>query len=277
MSRRLEDEELDRLLKEEYLNEVDELKDILLSEDDLSDQKLYTDEEIHASYGKLVERLKAEGVYREDEDESQEIPDPGKNRYGSMVKRHRIAKAAGFVIVCFLGVLAASMTSEANRNYVTKTIKYLSGTDKQVIVYNDDTNENPDQSEDKARTDIEEKLGVQVPIILYRPEGFKYLDYYVYENTKTATIEYQCDNYIVALYIYSENHDSGSENEVIHGNRIDEMKMGDNEVTATIYRTDDVDGFDSYTAIWQLNNWGYQLSGKIDKTEFEKIIKNLQF
>lgn len=44
----------------------------LVDEDDLSDQRLYTDEEIHAFYGQLVERLKAEGVYREDEDESKE-------------------------------------------------------------------------------------------------------------------------------------------------------------------------------------------------------------
>ena len=37
----------------------------LVDEDDLSDQRLYTDEEIHVFYGQLVERLKAEGVYRE--------------------------------------------------------------------------------------------------------------------------------------------------------------------------------------------------------------------
>lgn len=46
----------------------------LVDEDDLSDQRLYTDEEIHVFYGQLVERLKAEGVYREDEDESKEKP-----------------------------------------------------------------------------------------------------------------------------------------------------------------------------------------------------------
>ena len=33
----------------------------LVDEDDLSDQRLYTDEEIHVFYGQLVERLKAEG------------------------------------------------------------------------------------------------------------------------------------------------------------------------------------------------------------------------
>ena len=57
----------------------------LVDEDDLSDQRLYTDEEIHVFYGQLVERLKAEGVYREDEDESKEKTHAGKNRYNKVV------------------------------------------------------------------------------------------------------------------------------------------------------------------------------------------------
>ena len=97
----------------------------LVDEDDLSDQRLYTDEEIHVFYGQLVERLKAEGVYREDEDESKEKTHAGKNRYNKVVQQHRRVKTAGFAIVCFLGVLAVSMISETNRNYVVKTITYL--------------------------------------------------------------------------------------------------------------------------------------------------------
>ena len=94
----------------------------LVDEDDLSDQRLYTDEEIHVFYGQLVERLKAEGVYREDEDESKEKTHAGKNRYNKVVQQHRRVKTTGFAIVCFLGVLAVSMISETNRNYVVKTI-----------------------------------------------------------------------------------------------------------------------------------------------------------
>ncbi|MEE0426025.1 MAG: hypothetical protein UDM02_08335 [Blautia sp.] len=115
----------------------------LVDEDDLSDQRLYTDEEIHVFYGQLVERLKAEGVYREDEDESKEKTHAGKNRYNKVVQQHRRVKTAGFAIVCFLGVLAVSMISETNRNYVVKTITYLFSDETNVIVDNVPENEYP--------------------------------------------------------------------------------------------------------------------------------------
>ena len=125
----------------------------LEDEDDLSDQRLYTDEEIHAFYGQLVKRLKAEGVYREDEDESKEKTHAGKNRYNKVVQQHRRVKAAGFAIVCFLGVLAASMISETNRNYVVKTITYLFSDETNAIVDNVPENECPDLNEEAAWTE----------------------------------------------------------------------------------------------------------------------------
>ena len=125
----------------------------LVDEDDLSDQRLYTDEEIHAFYGQLVERLKAEGVYREDEDESKEKTHAGKNRYNKVVQQHRRVKTTGFAIVCFLGVLAASMISETNGNYVVKTITYLFSDETNVIVDNVQENECPDLNEEEAGTE----------------------------------------------------------------------------------------------------------------------------
>lgn len=137
----------------------------LVDEDDLSDQRLYTDEEIHAFYGQLVERLKAEGVYREDEDESKEKTHAGKNRYNKVVQQHRRVKTAGFAIVCFLGVLAASMISETNRNYVVKTITYLFSDETNVIVDNVPGNECPDLNEEEAGTEKIKKIIKKLQIL----------------------------------------------------------------------------------------------------------------
>ena len=137
----------------------------LVDEDDLSDQRLYTDEEIHAFYGQLVERLKAEGVYREDEDESKEKTHAGKNRYNKVVQQHRRVKTAGFAIVCFLGVLAVSMISETNRNYVVKTITYLFSDETNVIVDNVPGNECPDLNEEEAGTEKIKKIIKKLQIL----------------------------------------------------------------------------------------------------------------
>lgn len=137
----------------------------LVDEDDLSDQRLYTDEEIHAFYGQLVERLKAEGVYREDEDESKEKTHAGKNRYNKVVQQHRRVKTAGFAIVCFLGVLAVSMISETNRNYVVKIITYLFSDETNVIVDNVPGNECPDLNEEEAGTEKIKKIIKKLQIL----------------------------------------------------------------------------------------------------------------
>ena len=137
----------------------------LVDEDDLSDQRLYTDEEIHVFYGQLVERLKAEGVYREDEDESKEKTHAGKNRYNKVVQQHRRVKTAGFAIVCFLGVLAVSMISETNRNYVVKTITYLFSDETNVIVDNVPENEYPDLNEEEAGTEKIKKIIKKLQIL----------------------------------------------------------------------------------------------------------------
>ncbi len=46
----------------------------------------------------------------------------------------RLGKVAGVAGVCLLCVFAASMTSEANRNYFIRGLRYLSGDDTRVVV-----------------------------------------------------------------------------------------------------------------------------------------------
>ena len=70
-----------------------------------------------------------------------------------MVQQHRRVKTTGFAIVCFLGVLAVSMISETNRNYVVKTITYLFSDETNVIVDNVPENECPDLNEEEAGTE----------------------------------------------------------------------------------------------------------------------------
>ena len=70
-----------------------------------------------------------------------------------MVQQHRRVKTAGFAIVCFLGVLAVSMISETNRNYVVKIITYLFSDETNAIVDNVPENECPDLNEEEAWTE----------------------------------------------------------------------------------------------------------------------------
>lgn len=70
----LDDEELKRFLEEECVKEAEAMVAALFSEEDVEEYNP-SDEEVRASYEKLVARLKADGIYREDETDDAVVPD----------------------------------------------------------------------------------------------------------------------------------------------------------------------------------------------------------
>ena len=66
------DDELKKWLAEEYEKEIDEMEEVLFPNGVLPDDG-ETEEEAKAAYKKLVDRLKADGVYEEDEPEKVKI------------------------------------------------------------------------------------------------------------------------------------------------------------------------------------------------------------
>lgn len=188
------DDELKKWLAEEYEKEIDEMEEVLFPNGVLPDDG-ETEEEAKAAYKKLVDRLKADGVYEEDEPEKVKIV------YLPEKKRHKAAKVAAAVLVCAAGVFAASMTSQANRSYFIDSVKVWTGNDTKIVVDNDPSSDVLSMDEDKARDDINEQLGIKVPYFMYRPQKFKYLDYEVDKMQKFAFMEYQHDDKVITLYM----------------------------------------------------------------------------
>ena len=63
------DDELKKWLAEEYEREIDEMEKVLFPDGVLPDDG-ETEEEAKAAYQELVARLKADGIYEEDEEEN---------------------------------------------------------------------------------------------------------------------------------------------------------------------------------------------------------------
>lgn len=61
------DEELKKWLAEEYNKEIDEMEKIMFPDGNIPDDG-ETEEEARAAYARLVERLKADGIYEEEND-----------------------------------------------------------------------------------------------------------------------------------------------------------------------------------------------------------------
>lgn len=287
-----EDDELKNLLEEQYIKEAEALEAALFSDGEFEDYEA-SDEEVLASYDKLVARLKAEGIYREDEDstpadsgpseavEEKIIPMPSPAVIGTPKKagrRYRFVKAAGFGVVGMLCVFAASMTSEANRTYFVDSLHYMAGDDTRIVMGNDRNNEDVNTSEYEARNDIEEKLQVELPRFLYRPKYFDFFDYEVDSFSETARIEYEYGNNIISFFIDKENESTSSKLDSFPSDDIQKMSIDVEGITVEIQQIKEKqDTMASSLAQWKNDHVLYKVYGKIEVAELKKIMENMIF
>lgn len=259
---------------EEYIRRAEQWERELFDQADFSEEEEPAEEEEARSYEKLVNRLKEEGIYRE---EASEEHRKDTSRIISMHRGHRISigKVAGIAILFCTCVFAASMTSEANRNYFVKGIRYFAGDDTRVLVDNNEENENTNMEEMEAFKNIEKELKIEMPEFYYRPKEFVFWDYEVNSYADVARIEYQYQDKIVFFYIDKENENSASKNNSMHGGATEILELNDEKITVFIQKSQDETS--SYTAQWERENVLYHLSGQIELEEIKKMIEQMKF
>ena len=266
------DDELKKWLAEEYEKEIDEMEEVLFPNGVLPDDG-ETEEEAKAAYKKLVDRLKADGVYEEDEPEKVKIV------YLPEKKRHKAAKVAAAVLVCAAGVFAASMTSQANRSYFIDSVKVWTGNDTKISVDNDPNSDESDSDEQLAVNEIKDTLNIKkFPNFMYRPQGFKFRGYEINVDMRNVLMEYDYYDTLITLYINDYGDTSKNTDYILDGRIIAELTVEDEKFKIDIKRIKDKqDKKESYIAYWKEGDFFYQISGKMDEKEFLKLIKNIRF
>ena len=292
------DEEFREFMEKEFIREAQERKEELFADEDFQDYE-QTDEEVDEAYRKFVNRLKEEGIYREEKPDK----DTNKNAEGtaeettsmdapseettsekepSVVvplhrKRKKLAKVAGIGIVCAISVFAASMTSEANRNYFINTFQVLTGNNMRTVVDNTDENEKMNVDEYEAIADIEEKLDVEIPEFYYRPYEMKYFDYSIDSISSVAWMEYQYESKIVTFYIDRQTDNTASNNQSFDGIKVKQIETFSDNTKVTIERIEEKNKDTNYVAKWKRNHVLYFFTGQLDEKEIEKIVKNMVY
>lgn len=278
------DDELKKWLAEEYEREIDEMEKVLFPDGVLPDDG-ETEEEAKAAYQELVARLKADGVYEEDEENgSKEADDHKADTKEKIVylpekRHHKLARVAAVVLVCAAGVFAAGMTSQANRSYFIDSVKIWRGSDTGISVDNDITSDETEKDEQSAINDIAEQMGFdKIPKFMYRPEKFKYKDYVVDSNTGFALIEYWYGESVMTVYISEYRGNRKTTDYVLDGQIVDSIKTKDENFKIEIRKIKDKqDQKENYVAYWKTDTAFYQISGKMKEKEFVKLIQNIHF
>ncbi|MFR9156994.1 DUF4367 domain-containing protein [Blautia massiliensis (ex Durand et al. 2017)] len=274
------DAELKKWLAEEYEKETEEMEKILFPDGVIPDDG-ETEEEAKAAYQRLVEKLKADGVYKEDETDSIKTDDHKENVkivYLPEKKRHKAARVAAAVLVCSAGIFAASMTSQANRRYFIDSVRYWVGHDTKIVVDNDRTNEKECEDEQKAIDDIEKELSVDIPRFLYRPEGLEFKDYNISKDFEYALLQYDYNDTIMTLYINKYDKETKSTGASLDGKEIETIKLPEGEASIQVKRImAKGDKKASYVAYWNNSTEFYQIESQMEEKEFIKLIKNIIF
>lgn len=274
------DAELKKWLAEEYEKETEEMEKILFPDGVIPDDG-ETEEEAKAAYQRLVEKLKADGVYKEDETDSIKTDDHKENVkivYLPEKKSHKAARVAAAVLVCSAGIFDASMTSQANRRYFIDSVRYWVGHDMKIVVDNDRTNEKECEDEQTALDNIEKEISAKVPQFMYRPDGFEFKDYYVSTSAGYAVMEYYYGENIIMVYIGRYDQEAKSSAYILDGKVIDKVNLENENITVNIEKVkDDADTNENYVACWKDESIFYQITGKMQKEEFIKFIKNIVF
>lgn len=274
------DAELKKWLAEEYEKETEEMEKILFPDGVIPDDG-ETEEEAKAAYQRLVEKLKADGVYKEDETDSIKTDDHKENVkivYLPEKKSHKAARVAAAVLVCSAGIFAASMTSQANRSYFIDSVRYWVGDDTSISIENDEGNEKAQKDEQMAIDNVEKELGVNVPLILERPKGFKFKDYRVNAESGYAFFEYSYNGEILTIYINKYDKETKSSGASLDGKEIDTIKLPEEEISIQIKKIMvKGDKKASYVAYWSSSTEFYQIESQMEEQKFIKLIKNIKF
>ena len=266
MGKNLKFDNLNEWINGEYDRETKNIEDSLSNDGSFDPDKKDSEELFQCIQSRIREK------------EEQEIKSEvqGKRK---VITRQRVGKCAAFFCTAVTGVFLASMTSEANRSYFMYKMQYLVG--NEVVVDEGNEEDGKDIVEWKKAgeisQDIEDKLGILVPDFQYMLELRTNEVYNIQYGDSIATIEYKYDNIIVNLRMFNRNRTDISGID-FQGKGIKELSLMNDTVKMTV---SEIKGLEdkqaTFAAQWEYKEGYYQLSGKVEKEEFLKILKSIAY
>lgn len=183
--------------------------------------------------------------------------------------------AAVLALVC-VGVFGVSVTGQAKGSGLWSSIQRLIGVETRWE--HDDNGEdrtytNPE--EEKAISEIEEKLGITIPDFFYWPGEIHFKDLIIYEESNKFVLEYVDDERVI-YFEGGKGETASSSNNVWQGQGNVEKITNDGVNYLVTEAESDV--YDNYYYVkWTIGENSFSISGLIDKEEVIKIIKNIKY
>lgn len=227
---------------------------------------------------KIIEAAAEEGVWESAAETGKEGTPPKADRTENKRKKSRVSyllRGAAVLALVSVGVLGASMTSQAKGSGLWSTIQRIMGMETRWEQKDNDEDRSISNPEEyKAITEIEAELGIEVPEFFYWPGELDFSEYDISQEASRFMMVYTDD--AKDLYFEGWMADSDlSSNDVWEGEgRVRQVEYEGITYTITEIDSDDEDTY--YYVTWIKGDFQFSLSGRINGDEIEKILKNMK-
>ena len=185
-----------------------------------------------------------------------------------------VALAAVIVLVC-----GSVMTGVGSKSYWKVIWERITGDGPTEItnVEDMDSQDTEDLDEVGVYRQINDSFGVSIVRLLYKPENIEFKRYTLDEEQRKAFMFYEYNGEMIRYSVYMNDTDSSAGQKDLDL-LIDKYEIENSGQIITIeeYKLED-SGYNRYIAKFKYRDVHYQLMGRMEKAEFEKIVKNLVF
>lgn len=182
------------------------------------------------------------------------------------------------IIVLVGGVFVAGLGADASREQIMNIFGKV-GSEGQKVFLEKTDEEISDANEERDRKQINEELGINVPKLIYKPEGMVYESYELDDKIQSATMNYlTMDEKYYYIYMSKKAADSREVIE-IDGKVINQHLLSVEylEKGVKVEQIGEKSGKSLYKADFYYDDVYYLLIGELEKEEFDEIIKKMIF
>lgn len=253
-------------LKEELEKEAAEIEKELAEDPELDN--LEVSKELDDAIYAEIQRYEKE----QEEDKIKEFP----LRIYKKKKRAKLIVALVAILVLVMGM---SVSSVGSKSYMKELIEKFTGKSQMDVtnvkdMNSQDTNE---WEENIAYQKVDEMIKVNCVRLLDGPKEMHFISYNINEDIQQADLFYEYKGETIRYEIYLNQTDSSrgvtKEDAEI---TMYELNIQNNQIKISERKTEKAEA-NVMTAEFEYKGVFYQLRGKMEKNEFNKILKNLKF
>lgn len=221
----------------------------------------------------LSDESMQEKIVKVVQNSSKDVKDKKISRHSN---RHIAFKWVAMLAITLFGVFGVSMSSQANRTFVMQKVQKALGNGKTTVIENSTDRLESDTTEDRDRSEIENKLQIKLPEFFYMPDKMVYKSYVLDEDAQYACLEYSYGEETIFLTVFTNCKDASGVSKNDTGEEIENLVSQFVDISVKLNEVmEKEDKKPTYIADWIYKNTYFEIMGKLDKDEMIKIIENI--